>query len=212
MPRKAQPRKKLPSGVETSANGNYYYWRCNLTGNETFADKARFADVVKKYGSEEKLVAEYVTQQAKKYLQNGFTAEDVMALAEANGGDLPRLETKAKASHTPKKKRGRKPKQRLQAITPASGSAAAQEASLDPSRVIYPWSGNPDYFGGGVSAFNIAEVSKDTCIYPNRYLSDLCKGCSIYAECNFPRKYSEKDWKGSKNRNEVIIKKLDSYG
>jgi len=81
----------------------------------------------------------------------------------------------------------------------------------DTSQGIYPWSGNPDYFGGGVSAFSIAEVSKDTCIYPNRYLSDLCKGCSIYAECAFSRKHTEKDWKGSKNRNEVIIKKLDSY-
>jgi hypothetical protein len=211
MPRKAQPRKKLPSGIETSANGNYFYWRCNLTGNETFADKARFADVVKKYGSEEKLVAEYVTQQAKKYLQNGFTAEDVRSLVEANGGDLPRLEVKGKATHTPKKKRGRKPKERASAAMPASGSAA-DETSLDPSRVVYPWSGNPDYFGGGAGEFNLAEVSKTTCIYPNRYLSELCKGCSIYDVCAFPSKCSEKDWKGSKNRNEVIIKKLDSYG
>ena len=151
-------------------------------------------------------------KEFSKYVGLDVHKESIaVAVAEANGGDLPRLEAKAKASHTPKKKRGRKPKQGLQAITQASGSAA-EEANLDHSKAIYPWSGNPDYFGGGVTAFNVAEVSKDTCIYPNRYLSDLCKGCSIYAECNFPRKYSEKDWKGSKNRNEVIIKKLDSFG
>jgi hypothetical protein len=205
MPRKASPRIKLPSGVETSANGNYFYWKCNVTGKETFADKARFAAVVQNYGSESKLVKEYVLAPVKKYLNAGFDVDAIKGIMEANGGDLPKLEAKGKPTHTPKKKRGRKPKET------ALPAVVKDESGEVVSNEKYPWSSNPDYFKSVPTPMSIEETTKDSCAYPNRYLDVLCKGCSIYDQCAFNGKYSEKDWKGSKVRNEVVVKKLDSF-
>lgn len=205
MPRKAQPRIKLPSGVETSANGNYFYWKCNVTGKETFADAKRFAVVVQNYGSEAKLVKEYVLGPVKKYLAAGFDADAIKGILEANGGDLPRLEAKAKPAHTPKKKRGRKPKQ----------TAVPTKVDEESGEVVpvekYPWNSNPDYFKSVPTPASIEEATKDSCAFPNRYLDALCVGCSIYSQCSFNGKYSEKDWKSPKNRNEVKVKELKSF-
>jgi hypothetical protein len=61
-----------------------------------------------------------------------------------------------------------------------------------------------------LGALNIAEASKNTCLYPNRYLDDDCHGCGIYEICSFGGKYKPEDWKKKNTRNEVIIKKLDT--
>lgn len=206
MPRKAQPRIKRPSGIETSANGNYFYWKCNVSGKETFADSKRFAEVVANYGSEENLAKTYVLGPAKKYLKAGFDIDTIKAVLDANKGNLPPLERKGKASHTPKQKRGRKPKQKAFTVKTEGGST---DVPLDNSE--YPWSKNPDYFRSTPAPLSVEDATKDSCAYPNRYLDALCKGCSIYESCAFKGKYSEKDWKGSKTRNEVKVKELKSF-
>ena len=61
-----------------------------------------------------------------------------------------------------------------------------------------------------LGALNIAEASKNACLYPNRYLDDACYGCDIYEICGFGGKYKPEDWKKKNTRNEVIIKKLDT--
>ena len=96
MPRKAEPRIKRPSGIETSANGKYYYWKCNVSGLETFAPEERFKEVVAKYGSEEKLFKTYVLRPVQKYIDNGFDAEYIKSLIKANKGKLPPKDETAK--------------------------------------------------------------------------------------------------------------------
>lgn len=204
MPRKSSPRIKLASGIETSANGNYFYWKCNITGKETFADKNRFNDVVKTYGSQEALFKEYVLASAKKYLKNGFDAESIKSLYISNNGDLPKLES-SKPVHKIKKKRGRKKGLKQFQTAPESGSY-----SPDIQQVVkYPWSENPDYFKGVNTPLDIQNVTKDTCLYPNRHIDDQCFGCSIYDTCSFGGKFKPEDWKKKNIRNEVIIKKID---
>jgi hypothetical protein len=206
MPRKASPRIKLDSGIETSANGNYFYWKCNITGKETFADKDRFNDVVKTYGSQEALFKEYVLASAKKYLKNGFDAEYIKSLYNSNNGDLPKLDS-SKPLHKIKKKRGRKAG--LKQFQTTSVESGSYSPDIQPV-TKYPWTDNPDYFKGTNAPLNIQDVSKDTCLYPNRYIDDRCFGCSIYDLCSFPGKFSPEDRKKKNIRNEVIIKKLDT--
>lgn len=217
MPRKAQPRIKRPSGIEQSANGKYFYWKCNISGLETFADEKRFNEVVKNYGSEEKLFKEYVLRPAQKYIDAGFDATYVRELAERSGGKLPRLDAGEKArkkeiKELTGKKRGRKPKLKNfasgESIETVINSDGVSEEVV---RKVYPWSGNPDYFRSPPSMMDVSEATKDTCLYPNRYLDDSCYGCPVYANCTCKLKMGEEDWKQPKKKQDVKITPIRAF-
>lgn len=204
MARKAQPRIVRPSGVETSANGKYFYWYCTVSGQETFAPEPRFNEVVKKYGSEEKLVAQYVLRPVQKYIEAGWDAEGIKAILESNDGKLPPLDSKPvkAAKNTKEKKRSVKDL--------AVSEMAVEGQPEEPKIKFFPWSGNPDYFKSTPKPFNVAEESKTACLYPNKNLNDACYGCSVYDLCQCSAKLGEADWKNTK-RNEVKTKKLASF-
>lgn len=195
----------LPSGITASKNGKYFYWQCNVTGIKTFADAARFNSIVQKYGNIETLAKEFVLPTAKRYLKEGWDKESLAALIKANDGKLPALgKTKDKPATKKRFKRA------LKAHSIGSESIPASDTEQAKERAIYPWSSDPDYFKGSISPLNISEVTKNTCLYPNRHIDDQCFGCSIYEACSFSGKFKPEDWKKKNPRNEVIIKQIDT--
>lgn len=203
----------LPKGITVSKNGKYFYWACNITGIKTFADAGRFGVIVEKNGGVEKLAKEFVLPTVKKYLKEGWETAAILDIVKANNGKLPPIggykkKAEKDAPKQPKKKR-------LKAVLKANTGLQTNDGGLDPQTpkeaVIYPWTKDPDYFKGGSSPLNLAETTKDACLYPNRHLSDQCYGCSIYEQCAFTAKFTPADWKKKNVRNEVIVKQLRSY-
>ncbi len=216
MPRKAQPRIKRPSGVEQSANGKYFYWKCNVSGLETFADEKRFKEVVKSYGSEEKLVKEYVLRPAQKYIDAGFTPEYVRDLAARSGGKkLPRIDAKEKEQKKVikgLKKRGRKPKLKNFATGESTEVVLNSEGVTEEVvRKVYPWSNNPDYFKSAPALLEMEEATKETCLFPNRYLDDACYGCPVYDRCACKIKVAAEEWSKPRKKEEVKIKPIAAF-
>ena len=216
MPRKAQPRIKRPSGVEQSANGKYYYWKCNISGLETFADEKRFKEVVKTYGTEVKLAKEYVLRPAQKYIEAGFDSDYVKSLVKANDGKLPRIdaaETARKKEIKGLKKRGRKKKLKSFAV----GEEIRQEVTPSGSvetvvQRVYAWTGNPDYFKSPPHSLTVEEATKETCLFPARQMDDLCYGCPVFDRCTCSLKISAEERASPKHRREkTTIKPINSY-
>lgn len=209
MARKASPRITRPSGIETSSNGKYFYWYCNVSGQETFAPEPRFKDVVKKYGSEEKLFKTFVLRPVQKYVDAGFDAEMIKEIIKSNSGKLPSIDKKPFKDKSLKNER----KQRLKRFSTATVQSIEMNSSGNYEEVkvpVFPWSGNPDYFKSPTKPFNVAEESKTACLYPNKNLNDACYGCTVYDLCQCSAKLGESDWKNTK-RNEVKTKKLESF-
>jgi hypothetical protein len=203
MPRKAQPRIVRPSGIEQSANGSYFYWKCNVSGQETFAPEPRFNDVVKNYGSEEKLFKEYVLRPVQKYVDAGWDSAAIQAILISNDGKLPPLDQKpVKATKATQEK-----KQTAKKTAAVSVEVATQPEQ--PKVLIFPWSGNPDYFRSAPSVFKIEDETKNSCVYPNRNLNDRCFGCSVYDACQSSVKYSVEDMK--KTTSSAKVTKLKSF-
>ena len=219
MPRKASPRKKRPSGIETSANGKYFYWKCNVSGMETFCDERRFKEVVAKYGDEATLFKTYVLRPVKKYVDAGFDAEHIKNLIKHNDGKLPSIDGKLKERKAAIKALKKPRKVRLKKF--AVGEVGIQQLNASGSieevkQKIYPWTGNPDYFRGGPPVpFDIGEVTKNVCLYPARHIDDLCEGCPVFSECQCPAKISDEDRRSAKHRRHVPVVKaivLDEDG
>jgi len=205
MARKASPRITRPSGVETSSNKKYYYWKCVVSGQETFAPEPRFKDVVKKYGTEEKLFKTFVLRPVQKYVDAGFDAESIKEIIKNNDGKLPSID-KDKSL-----KNEKKPRLKRFSTTTVQSIEMNSDGNYEEVKVpVFPWSGNPDYFKSPIKPFNVAEESKTACFYPNHYLNDACYGCTVYSVCQCPAKLGESDWKNTK-RNEVKIKKIESF-
>jgi hypothetical protein len=199
MPRKSIARIVRPSGIETSGNGKYFYWKCIVSGQETFAPEPRFKDVVKKYGTEEKLFKNYVLRPVQKYVDAGWDSDSILAILKANDGKLPALDNKA-AKAVKKSK--------------ASKNLPVCEVELfkqpeQPKVLIFPWSGNPDYFKSPHVPLNFENETKNSCVYPNRNLNDRCFGCSIYDVCQSSVKYSLDDMK--KTTSSAKVAKLKSF-
>lgn len=207
MPRKAQPRIKRPSGVEQSANGKYYYWKCNISGLETFAVEKRFKEVVKNFGSEAKLVKEYVLRPAQKYIDAGFDADYVKSLVKANDGKLPRIDASEKARKKEikklKGKRGRKPKLKQFAVGEEVTRQVTASGSIEEVvQKVYAWTGNPDYFKSPPHELTVEDATKEACLYPARQLDDLCYGCPVYDRCTCALKVSAEERNSPKHRRE----------
>jgi hypothetical protein len=209
MARKKEPRIVRTSGVENSANGKYFYWKCAVSGIETFADKKRFKAIVKNYGSEEKLVKAYVLRPVQKYLKAGFHAATIAEMAQKNNGKLPALDV-AFSDETvvlTKKQPRKGSKQASVTTTDVVGELAVE---IEPV-VVYPWTGNPDFFKSPQVPVWVGEITKDVCLYPNRNLTNKCRGCSVYAECACAAKFTEENWSNPIEGEELKITPLVSF-
>lgn len=190
-----------PSGVEQT--DSMFYWKCSISGLVMFATPDRFKDVVKNFGGEDKLVKNYVLRPVKKYVDAGYTSEQIKAIIEKNGGKLPPLDNAAPVVVCTFEKKVKKAK----VETVETVEIKQVELPKEKAPVVYEWQGNPDYFKGASSPISISEDTKESCFYPNRNIEDQCRGCSIYDECNCSAKYSPEDQKKPK-RNEVKIKAI----
>ncbi len=200
----------LPSGIIASKDRKYFYWECSKTGLKTFANAERFKKVVANFGSEAKLVKEFVAAPVKKYLAEGWDIEAIKEIIKVNKGKLP--PPGGRKEKVEKVKKVRKPS--LKAFAVATLEVPVQQATGSfevEAKPVYPWSNDPDYFRSVPSPVSIADATKDSCAYPNRYLDARCKGCSIYDQCSFKSKYTAADWKKNEPRNDVKVKELRSF-
>jgi hypothetical protein len=200
-----------PSGVIVSKDGKYHYWSCSVSGVATFAKPPLWKSTMAKYKTEENLVKTYVCRKAKKYLEAGYTAEQIREIVKNHKGNLPPIEPKIKKHpNMPKKVR----KQRLKAIKTETVVEVVNGRKEEVVKKVYPWSEDPNYFKDGIRPpVDVAEITKDTCMYPNRYLDSECQGCPVYNECVYAEKYTEDDWKSGKKRKSdaVVVHSIDSY-
>jgi hypothetical protein len=175
-----------PNLIAVSKDGKYVYPVDSITGSKTFAPIDYFQKMVKsKYGgSVERFVKEYITRETKKYLDSGYTPEQVKEIASKHKDNkLPKIAAKVKKDpRVPKKER--KTKQATTAKTTVTLADGTQEVVN-----VYPWSGNPDYFTSPHTALDIAAVENNTCFMPNIYLDDECYGCPHYDACKCTLKY-----------------------
>lgn len=195
-----------PSGVEQT--DTLFYWKCSVSGLPMFADAKRFADVVEKYGSEENLVKTYVLRPVKKYLEAGYTAEQIKELIVKNDGKLPSLDEVATVSAKPvaeKKEKKVKVEETPVVVEVAKVETKPDVPETPEPKPLYDWQGNPDFFKGTSAPIDFADASKENCFFPNRNLDDQCRGCHIYSICQCSAKYSEEEQK-KPPRNEVKIK------
>lgn len=198
----------LPSGVMTSRDGSYHYWPCSVSGATMFAPPAYWLTLMERYKTEENLVKTYVSRNAKKYLEADFTVEQIKELVK--DGKLPKLGGKKKKIEKVKRKR----KAGLKTFAVGTTEVVEQTASGSLEVVktpVYPWQGNPDYFRSPPVPFCLETESKFACMFPNRNLDDLCRGCPVFDKCNCDAKFTEKDWAKGVKRDEVKITRIASF-
>lgn len=198
-----------PSGIVASKDGKYFYWWCTVSGIATFASAERFKTVVERYGSEEKLVKEFVSRPAQKYLDADFTAEQIRGMVIK--GKLGPLGGKPKKIE--KVKKVKKATLKTFAVAKIEVAVTTGTGSIEIQNVpVYPWSGNPDYFKStGTPPLSVEEATKDSCALPNRYLDDECRNCPLYDRCTFKGKFTAEDWKKPRSKAGPIVKVISSW-
>jgi hypothetical protein len=179
------------TAFERSPNGKYIFPVCAISGIKSFANQEYFAKTLaKKFGgSEERMIKEYTSREAKKYLDAGFTKEQIVELVKNNKGKLPKIAPKISKEKLPKKVK----KQKLVAVKVEKVVELVNGKEEEVVKKVYPWTNDPNYFGSGQPGI-IDYASDDTCHYPNRFLNDMCHGCAIYDKCGFKRKHGPEDY------------------
>ncbi len=198
----------LPSGIVTSRDGVYHYWVCSVSGEMAFAPPEYWQKVLEKYGSEEGVVKNYVCRKAQKMLDSGKTRAEVQAVL-ADGGLKPLKKRKKEK----KAKKEKKPSLKSFSVGKVVVKETKENGVVEIVKVekVYPWQTNPDYFKSTPSVVSIGDMTKECCAFPNRYLDDECRNCTIYNECTFERKYTEEDWKSAKKRVELKVTPMRSF-
>lgn len=218
---------QLPSGVVVSNDGRYRYFQCSISGSPTFAKKDYWVKIMAKFKTEENLIKTYVCRKAQKLLDEGKSQTEVIAILSGPVGkvkkekkivspDTPGLTEKQKnkaikAERKAALKKMRKPRSKglkSFAIGKVEVEVLTESGGLVKEVVPeYPWQGDPTYFGsGGTSVIPIAEATKDSCAYPNRFLDGECKYCSAFSACSFAGKGTE-----NKKAFKAIEKPLKSF-
>ena len=173
--------------IAVSKDGKYVYPVDCISGHKTFAPMEYFKrTVTEKYdGSIEKFVKEYVTRETKKYLEAGYTKEQIKELAsKCKNNKLPKINVKIKKHPNMPKKERRK---RLASHAESTTVVINDEGKEEKVRT-YPWTNKPDYFRSEPAVTDIAEVTKEACLMPHIHLDDNCHGCKYYDICQCPLK------------------------
>jgi hypothetical protein len=207
----------LPSGVKASNDGKYHYWQCSVSGLETFAKPEYWVKIMAKYGTEENLVKTYVCQKAQKMLAEGMTQAEIIAqLASGKTYVAKKAKKEVKAIKAERKELTKKKRSKgLKSFAVGTVEMAVQEdtGSIKVEKVpVYPWQGDPNYFGGGVnSPLSIAEATRESCAFPAKNLDDECRGCPFHADCKCSARFSEEDWKKPRSKNTVKVTQIKSF-
>jgi hypothetical protein len=224
-----------PSGLVVNQTGDLFFWPCTVSGIYTFAYKDRFEkNVLPEYGNDEnRLMKEFISAPAKRYLAAGYTPEQIRELANKSDGSLPSLsgnprktkeikekieaenkETKAirdeRKALIEKTKKKHEPSTLDAALVSTNVIESSAQASVKVEK-IYAWSGNPDYFKSvTITVLDVGEVTKDTCLYTNHFLDSECSGCPVYDKCSLSIKFTE-ETRGRNKRGVATIKKIQSW-
>jgi hypothetical protein len=196
-----------------SPNGKYVFPICSISGVKSFANQEYFAKTLaKKFGgSEARMIKEYVSREAKKYLAEGFTKEQIRELVERHKGKLPKIAPKISKEKIPKKPR----KQRLKAVTTETVVEMVNGVAEEVVKKTYPWTNNPSYFGDGTRGTIDMSKETDTCHRSDYYLDSMCHGCPLYDICVFERKYGPNDYldkkKNKRTTEATVVKKLNPF-
>lgn len=206
-----------PSGLRQSANGQYVYANCVVTGKPTFFKPDYFALVLNRdfAGDEVKMAKGYVCKDVKKLRKAGKTDEQIVALLGKFDPKAPKAKKhpeQVKADKVIKPKKVKTSKASVVAVGKVAVAPAA--GSVKPTtRPVYPWSDNPNYFavaGADRGTIDWAEATKDTCHHPLAYLDNQCEGCPIFDLCTCNLKVASEDRaKASARKVKPTIKKLN---
>lgn len=208
-----------------SANGNFIYLTDSITGEASQVTLVRFNEMVKQFGTEEDMEKSFQLRITKKHLLLGHPVEELKKLVGLHGGKLPPLSDadEAKVDEIRKhkgiklsissegKKMGRPPKSHPAEAMPATSTPTntgitqdAKEKPIDK----YPWQSDPNYFKScGASPLDIGEATKDTCMFPNKYIDTRCQACAVYDKCALEAKYTAEDWKKRDDRRDIKIRR-----
>lgn len=206
-----------PSGLRQSANGQYVYANCVVTGKPTFFKPDYFALVLNRdfAGDEVKMAKGYVCKDVKKLRKAGKTDEQIVALLGKFDPKAPKAKKhpeQVKADKVIKPKKVKTSKASVVAVGKVAVAPAA--GSVKPTtRPVYPWSDNPNYFavaGADRGTIDWAEATKDTCHRPDLYLNDRCVGCPLYDECTLDSKWTDETRKSvSKQPKAPVVHKIN---
>ena len=210
----------LPSGIKSSKDGKCRYWQCSDSGMETFAKPDYWVKIMAKYKTEDNLIKTYVCKKAQALLDEGLTQSEIIT-------KLNRPETLAERKEKEQTKKIKKDREKLTKRTKGAKRGKLKDFVVGKINVevvnddgvtevvkqaIYPWQGDPNYFGGGVpSPLSIAEATKEACAFPAKNLDNECRGCPFHAECRCTARFSEEDWKKPRSKSEVKIKAIKSF-
>ena len=208
-----------PSGLRQSANGQYVYANCVVTGKPTFFKPDYFAQVLARdfNGDEVKMFKGYVCKDVKKLRKAGKTDAQILDILGKFDPKAPKkkhpVQVKADKVIKPKtEKRSKKATTTVGevviGIVPTTGSTTPKPVT----RPVYSWSDNPNYFhtAGEAGSIDFSEATKVACFYPGRNLDARCVGCPIYDKCVCDAKWTEEARKkNKKDDGRPVVKKMN---
>lgn len=199
-----------PSGLRQSANGQYVYANCVVTGKPTFFKPEYFQLVLARdfAGDEVKMASGYVCKDVKKLRKAGKTDAQIVEILGKFDPKAPKAKKHPVQKAADKVIKPKTEKRSKKATTPVGevviGSVpVAGSVEVKPvTRPVYPWSDNPNYFHSEVvGTIDFTEATRDTCHRPDLYLDARCVGCPIYDKCSLETKWTEDSRKKIKNEN-----------
>lgn len=203
-----------PSGLRQSANGQYVYANCVVTGKPTFFKPDYFAQVLARdfNGDEVKMFKGYVCKDVKKLRKAGKTDAQILDILGKFDPKAPKKKhpVQAKADKVIKPA---KVKRNKDSVTPVGEVVIlkATPTAKPVTRPVYPWSDNPNYFRSEtVGSINFEEATKDTCHRPDLYLDTRCDGCPLYDRCTLDSKWTDETRKSvSKQPKAPVVHKIN---
>jgi hypothetical protein len=221
-----------PSGVVVNQSGDFYYWKCTVSGMYTMATKERFEkSVLPEYGNDEfRLTKEFVSAPATRYLAAGYTKEQIEEIAEKNDGKLPSLsgiprKTRNKDEDPEKNAIKKEREELIESVKPVRQANNLETAVIktivvksadvvvpQKAEKVYAWSGDPNYFkSAAASPIDIGEVTKEACLFPNHFLDSECAECPVYDKCTLSIKFTEETRGKNKRAVAPVVKKIQSW-
>lgn len=195
-----------------SPNGKYVYPICSVSGCKSFANQDYFKKTLdaKFGGSETRMIKEYVVREAKKYLEAGFTPEQIRKLATDNKGKLPKVNPKPKKDPRIPKKAKKATLKSFVVETVKVMEADKSGSFVEVAKPVYAWSNDPNYFKSEPAPLSIEDATKETCLYPGRFIDDKCHGCPVYEKCTLEQKWGPTDYLKKNLRHELKVTHLSS--
>ena len=204
-----------PSGLRQSANGQYVYANCVVTGRPTFFKPDYFANVLARDfgGDENKMAKGYVCKDVKKLRKAGKADEQIIAILGKFDPKAPKAKKHPEQVKADKVIKPAKVKRNKDSVTPVGEVVIlkATPTAKPVTRPVYPWSDNPNYFRSETAgSINFEEATKETCFYPSTMLDSQCAGCPIFDKCTCGLKVAAEDRsKAAKKQVKPVVKSMN---